>query len=278
MDDLEYSAEAKNVLSDFHEVDLMFFVEGDDDVPFWEFLLAKLSVIRFRVESVGGKHNLKKYIDEILSNKINGVVGLDLDYSFFENVAQHPRIIKTYGYSIENTIISGDVIFDAIRALGRLSKKDIDLGVIEEWFSAFKRSVSALIFLDIESVMRGVGIEVLGSSCHRFLKNKGSHELCEIKIDRHLKSLNLNISVGRRAALSRKIRNFDRVIFDFVRGHFLFSWIMNMVSCYIKKYRDKFHLSIEAFFGSLLLAFEGRFNESHEHYSYYRNSLSALTI
>src|SRR5688572_12199253 len=99
MDDLEYSIDAKNVLNDFHEVDLMFYVEGDDDVPFWEFMVGKFSRLSFKVESVGGKSNLKRYVDDIFDEKINGVAGLDLDFSIFDKIKIHPRIVRTYGYS-----------------------------------------------------------------------------------------------------------------------------------------------------------------------------------
>lgn len=43
MPSLDYSLEALNLLNAFHQVDKVVYVEGQDDVPFWEFLFKKFT-------------------------------------------------------------------------------------------------------------------------------------------------------------------------------------------------------------------------------------------
>ncbi len=59
---LEYSVGAKNVLTRFYRVDKMLYVEGDDDVPFWEFMFEKFADFNVEVQEVGGKEELRKYV------------------------------------------------------------------------------------------------------------------------------------------------------------------------------------------------------------------------
>ncbi|EGA69570.1 hypothetical protein VISI1226_13648 [Vibrio sinaloensis DSM 21326] len=40
-DDFFYSAEAENIINEFHSVDVMVYVEGVDDIPFWDFIFEK---------------------------------------------------------------------------------------------------------------------------------------------------------------------------------------------------------------------------------------------
>ena len=73
MADLTYSADAHNVLSKFYNADKMVYVEGDDDVLFWEFIFNKFSNFKVKVQGVGGKPELEKYIKRICDGEINSI-------------------------------------------------------------------------------------------------------------------------------------------------------------------------------------------------------------
>lgn len=53
MPSLDYSLEALNLLNAFHQVDKVVYVEGQDDVPFWEFLFKKFTNLNIYIEDVG---------------------------------------------------------------------------------------------------------------------------------------------------------------------------------------------------------------------------------
>ncbi len=36
MDEFHYSSEAENILNRFYQAEIMVYVEGDDDICFWE--------------------------------------------------------------------------------------------------------------------------------------------------------------------------------------------------------------------------------------------------
>ena len=62
MSDIQYSTDALNVLSDFYGVDTLVYVEGDDDVIFWQAIFEKFASRSVRFESVGGDAALAKRI------------------------------------------------------------------------------------------------------------------------------------------------------------------------------------------------------------------------
>ena len=61
----EYSTEALNVLRYFHDSEIIIFVEGDDDILFWDVISNKAGLLGVKIESAGGKNELLKKIDKI---------------------------------------------------------------------------------------------------------------------------------------------------------------------------------------------------------------------
>jgi hypothetical protein len=98
MVDFSYSTEAKNVLNKFYRVEKILYVEGDDDIPFWECVFDKLSPFSVKVKEAGGKSEAKKYAAEIVTGAADYLVAMDADYDklFFQD--DHPNVIYTYGY------------------------------------------------------------------------------------------------------------------------------------------------------------------------------------
>ena len=47
-----YSTSALNVLRYFHDCDVITFVEGDDDILFWDVISDKAGLIRFKIEKL----------------------------------------------------------------------------------------------------------------------------------------------------------------------------------------------------------------------------------
>lgn len=278
MADLEYSVEASNILNKFHSVDVMLYVEGVDDIPFWEFVFEKLSDITVKVQQVGGKPNLEKYANEVFEGKLNSIVAMDSDFSVFDDGIIHPNILRTFGYSIENTMINDNSIQDVIRSIGRIPRKDIPIEICSDWLNDVASKVEYLVAYDVENHVRGHGISVVGDNCSRFIKGKSSPVICPVKVSAYIDAIGFELLHDdfEKIRLHIMDNNFD--FLDFIRGHFLFSATQHFVSSTISEFRSKVSISLDSLFGALMLAFEKRFSEGHPHYHYYKAQVSNVVI
>lgn len=102
MSDLFYSDDALNVRNVFLRVKTIVYVEGDDDVPFWEEVFSRIPEASFEIETAGGSNQLDLYIDKIVSGHLQAVAARDSDFlRHLGNTKDDPRILYTFGYSIE---------------------------------------------------------------------------------------------------------------------------------------------------------------------------------
>lgn len=278
MSSLEYSNAAKNILNRFYSVEVMLYVEGDDDIPFWEYMFSKFSQHHVKVQQVGGKKNLEKYADDVFSNRVKALIAMDSDLSIFEDEIAHPNIIKTYGYSIENTLIFEETIQGVIRTIGRLSRKSITIDECREWLDKVNVAILPLLIGAIKNEQDSSGVSVYGDNACKFLKGQKTPELCSNKISNHLERIGFDILDDKAREIEADILSkIDRPIY-LLNGHFLFSALLSFVSNTIRKIRSKVSISNESLFGSLLLAFESAFGEDHPHYAHYRNCISGVSI
>ena len=278
MPSLEYSDNAINTINLFHRVDVMAYVEGDDDVTFWEYILGEFSDLSFKVQEVGGKPELQKYIDGVFNGKLSCVVAMDSDYSVFGENYMHENILITPGYSIENTLISAETIRDMVRSLGSISKREIPLDDCAVWLNEFEEKVEPLVLHDIENHIRNLGVSVVGDNCDRFFENKSSFRVCDQKVSLYLEGIGFQLSNEKETEIKRVLVENNVEIKEIVRGHFIFSAVWRFVSTMIRKIRSKISISKQALFGALLLAFERIFDDSHPHYNHYQNVVVGINI
>ncbi|CNH75968.1 DUF4435 domain-containing protein [Yersinia enterocolitica] len=277
MADLVYSDEAENVLNFFYQTDYMVYVEGPDDIPFWEAIFKKFPSITVEIQDVGGCNELIPYIERITSNKISALVACDSDLKIFGNdFLYSPKIIRTYGYSIENSFINEKSLARVLKSLGRISARDMQNVNIHEWISNFNEKVSRLIYLDIYNYVNSKGVSVVGDNAERFMKSKSSFEVCDIKLDQFINSLpldfiELDIEMMKQIVLEKEVP-----LSFWLRGHFLFSAAQKFVSCYLQNIGKKISLSNDAFYSNLIIAFESLFNDTHEQYDFYKNQIECV--
>lgn len=97
---LVHSAAAINVTHQFYDKRFMLYVEGDDDIVFWDEHFKKYMPSTFyEIEQVHGKENLTRYIEGIKDGTLqNVVVACDSDFTLFLEIdpLNSPFIIKTY--------------------------------------------------------------------------------------------------------------------------------------------------------------------------------------
>lgn len=274
---LEYSIEAKNVLKKFYRIDKMLYVEGDDDVPFWEFMFEKFESPNVEVQQVGGKEELRKYIDQINCGQLDAIVAMDRDFGPFDGSdTEHDLVVRTAGYSIENTLISAKVLVKVARRTGRLPAKNATLEECQHWLQDFYHQCSGLLVNDLMDQCEGERVGVIGDNCDRFLESKQSDKVCLKKVDKYLKDLGLE-SDPTLSKMLEKIR-FDAGLrlSDFIRGHFLASAAQRFVCLLVKRKRANISLSSAAFFGAVNLAFESLFGPDHPHFVHYEQEFERL--
>lgn len=278
MASLEYTDSAKRVMHVFHQSDFIVYVEGDDDVVFWEYFFEKFFAKKVYVKPVGGKEQLETYISSIVSESIRDFVAMDSDFSKIENAEAHSNVIKTQGYSIENSLISGETLREVVVNLGKISKHDIKEAECLDWLESFFKKIDMLIYYDIANHIGNKGCSVVGDSCKRFLKSDRDIVLCDKKISQYLSKVGFSLDEELIETLQKVIDESSSDIPGLTRGHFLFSGALHFTNEKIREKRKKVSISIDSFFGALVMAFKSAFDESHEEYDYYKNLIEGLRV
>jgi len=269
MANLDYSDDAINVLSKFYRVDTLVYVEGQDDIPFWEYLFDKFSSLTVEIKDVGGSPEIGNYIEKITNGDIFAVVACDADFSYVEEFPIHPNVIRTYGYSIENTLLCEQSIKKVLKTIGRIPNQSIEAADIGKWIEEIYSSTNNIVIHDIANHLLDSGKVVVGDNCSRFTNSRNSHRLCVKKIEDHLAGLRLPLDRALEKRILDALDKNSREVSDVLRGHFFFSAALKYIVKVIAKARKKISLSNDAFFGALILAFEAVFNNDHPHFKYY---------
>ena len=98
----EYSSDAIENRAAFFDKNFTVYVEGPEDILFWDNLFQEAGLDDFHIEDVGGSENLEPFIQEILQNDLNIIVACDSDYAKLDNsLVVNDKIIYTHGFSIE---------------------------------------------------------------------------------------------------------------------------------------------------------------------------------
>jgi hypothetical protein len=271
MADLEYSIEARNILNVFYGVERVIFVEGEDDIPFWEFLFDKLGNVNVKAEDAGGKGKLKSRIDEIRNGNGSFFVAIDSDFDWLTNESSHPQIFSTFGYSIENTMISDESLQRLICRVAKVSRHQVDKEKCQDWLSSIEAEVHSLVLADVANRVQDSGINVVPDNCDRFLVSKKSSKLSAQKISTHLRDLDIDVPEQFQSDFIAKLESRGLRWTDVLRGHFLISAAFRFIKEYVAELKSAISISREMLFGSLMLAFEASFDQNHSHYNYYES-------
>ncbi|MCA9733042.1 DUF4435 domain-containing protein [candidate division KSB1 bacterium] len=255
MSDLSYSDKALDVLSLFHRRKYVVYVEGPDDRPFWTMILQLFGMRDFIIKIAGGRLNLEKYVSAVINEGVNIVVARDSDYlDLFDINVEHPRIINTYGYSIENTLYCPKNIATAITIYSR-SEENYEEEVIE-WMNLFVNSFIDLLVMDIASEKFNKSVEVLGNRCNRFLKSKNSPFACEKKINEKIVQLQEQFTVEQINEVKNILDQSEKSPYFIIRGHFLTNAVINFIKEKVKQLgKNKFSMSIDMLYGQMVAQF-----------------------
>ena len=239
MNSFEFSTDALGVKGAFYDKDITIYVEGEDDPIFWTEILKLVDKSAY-IEDVGGCNELDKYIAKIIEENAEFYVATDRDHRDFESTdhLDCEKILFTYGHSIENTMYKCNSINNIIIKYSK--KVELDLvDEIQEILNVFEANVNDLLVYDITSKRLGRGIKVFGDSCHRFLKNRNSTELCLTKINVFIESIKEKFTEEEIAETRKLIDENPKQIWFLIKGHFITLLVINIIKKYVRQHRQK---------------------------------------
>lgn len=230
MSELEYSVDALNVKAEFFGKNFSVYVEGEDDIMFWESFFKIAGFDSIYIEDVGGYTNLTPYMAKILDEDAKIIVAADTDH--FDIIGfdfEHDRIVRTYGYSIENTLYNSERISKIIRKLSK--KKPPEVDEIEKWKIGFADVGKELLVYAIANKIFDKEIKTFTDKCSRFLKSKKAAELCEDKLKEWKNDLERKFTPEEFEKAEDIVSKSTKDKWYLIRGHFLTNGVIN----YIKK-------------------------------------------
>lgn len=210
------------------------YIEGDNDKNFW-YRHFEDAGYHIAVVKVGGVSNLNGYKQQICSfpKTAQYIVAQDSDYEYYTSseIYKHPRIISTYGYSVENTMFCipniNNIICKYARTPNHNYKNDIEI-----WLSQLLTNLLEVIICDIANRKADLGIEVLKHTARyvdeRLVVKQNQIEKIKKEILDHttheeLEKIKLDIEMDPRPLAS------------IIRGHALTSPILNYIIRKVKQ-------------------------------------------
>jgi hypothetical protein len=235
MASIEYSNEALSAKGLFYNKEITVYVEGKDDPLFWDNLF-NIAEISAYIEDVGGKEELKKYFDKILNEDADFYIATDNDNSeFMVDFVEHPRIIKTYGYSIENSMYYSPNHIE--KTISNFCRKKLDISDdFNNWLNDFSEKVYDLIVYDIANNRFGKGISIFGDNCCRFLTNNNSHSVCENKLQEFIENIQESFTEDEINEVKYLINQSEKEIWFMIKGHFITHALINLIKHSVKKH------------------------------------------
>lgn len=276
MPDFDYSIDAKNVLNKFYNAEKMVYVEGEDDIPFWELIFNKIAGYKVEVEAVGGKPELMKIAKTILTDNAEYLVAMDSDFDIFKDSFNHINIIRTPGYSIENTLVTSASLAKFIKNLARVPSKDVPWSRCSDWLDKVNEMIKQLVILDVANELGGYGVKLALENSDRFMVSNNSCELCSEKIGKFIDSLQLDVPEEVASKVDNVISDLGLSYLDIIRGHFLFSAALNFIRSKVREIGKNITISMDATYANMLSVFENTFDENHPHFLHYKESILSI--
>lgn len=272
MNDVRYSPEAVSVLHKFYDSGFMVFVEGEDDVLFWEIVFSALGISGASVAEKGGCCELDKYCDDVVNGGAKVIVARDSDYNAFSGRRLvHPLIIYTPCHSIENSIYIIEVICSIYKLLtkgGLLDRKEVS-----DWLDVIREAFSGLIAHEVVKNVLGRDDDILGGSVFKYMDKTCLSSPDRRLISRKIRALEDGMD-ARQAGILKLLEEYFSVSgFEWMRGHcwqeLVHKFIVRMISLAGKKVS----VSYESFYAIAISCFEKHFHSHHPHWEYYENEI-----
>ena len=272
---VEYSSEAVNVLNKFHRCKKLVYVEGDDDVLFWEVLFKFFGFSNFKIEVKDGSCELDKYTERLICEDLNIIIARDADYkSITGKLPEHEQLVTTYGYSIENTLYTPESVVEITKLW--IKDNEFELSEFNGWINDFTENLKELIYLDVSNDFYNLYIDVIGDNCSRYMKTQSCANLDSTKVTRHKSRLQPSFCEEKVNHVVELINDSGKCLWEIIRGHFLQTAILKFISSHIVKKGLSSKLSHDALYTNAIQQLKSTFNSGHRHFNHYSNSISPL--
>lgn len=274
MPDISYSTEALNVRNAFFNVKSIIYVEGDDDVLFWQDVFSRVTQEEFEIEAVGGSTALDEYIKKIDSGQLYAIAARDADFLSIQGLTStNPRVIYTFGHSIENSLYTSSSINQLVRLWCKSSR--IAIEECTKWLNDFAETVKILVYLDVANSIAAAGLQTLGENCSRYMVSTTSAAACAIKIGVAAEGISAKIPSGILTSASISVGLDSAGVLKYMRGHFLASAVHRYVVNKAKSHGKKVSISSESLYAAAIVQFARTLDGEHPHKDHYIKS--ALT-
>ncbi|RJS02521.1 DUF4435 domain-containing protein [Xanthomonas sp. CFBP 7698] len=269
MPELSYSDDAINIKNSFYKVNAIAYVEGDDDLMFWDEIFSRVPKFKVEIEQLGSCSALDEMIEKIESGSINAIAARDSDYLKAQGkLSLSPRVLYTHGYSIENSLISEASVIYALRSLCRDPKISVD--VVKEWMAELQSNLRELTILDLAASISKTYVSVLGDNSSRFTTSSSSHVICVKKCAQVATVAASKIPEHELSKAVSIINNFT--VIEIIRGHFLLSNLQKFIVKIGAKLNKKISLSYDSLYSVLLLFFARKLDDKSSREADYVNS------
>lgn len=232
--EISYSIEALRVKARFYDKKAMVYVEGPEDINFWDPYFERDV---FEIESVNGCQNLAPYITQLETGEKSFIVACDSDYNCYKNLAYvSPLIVTTYGHSIENMMYCPYNINEIVRKLSKTNVDSIDK--INEWYKNFVKSAHPLLLREILNQIykpQEDKPKVLGYSSARFCKENKCYELDDLKINAYCDTIKDSYPQEELNKIESLITKDSREERQLIKGHFYTDAIQKYIEYLSKK-------------------------------------------
>ncbi|MET4675930.1 MULTISPECIES: DUF4435 domain-containing protein [unclassified Luteibacter] len=263
MAQLEYSLEALNVLRRFYRADVLVYVEGEDDIPFWSAVFNAAGGSTVVVEEVGGVAELDKLIERIEADDASLVVARDADYSLLSGSrSKSPRVIYSMGYSIENSLYTTAVIKRVAHLENRkMAPREED---IRAWLREIASALFPVVVNDIASCLDRLGVVALSDNCESFMVNRSSPLTSPSKIAARLATIEKKVSSASRARAEAVLKKHGGYHELMLRGHVLESAVVRFVQQHAGR-----NVARNTVYSTAMTMFESSLGRDHPHSEYY---------
>lgn len=215
---LSYSESALRVKAAFYNKKAMVYVEGTDDIIFWEQFFDKKV---YKIEDVGGCGNFNSYVQRLNNGEKSFVLAGDSDYApYTPSSCSSKLFVTTYSHSIENIMYCPHNINHAVQRLARDSRID-SISEIEAFYNRFIDGVEKLLILDMANNIYNKGVKIFGDSCLRFLDQNNLPEINSTLVDKFYNSKVTMFEEHEINEVKTILHSEPRPKRLLVKGHFL---------------------------------------------------------
>ena len=247
------SSDLLNVKSLFYNKNISVFVEGKEDILFWDKVFQPFNEYSYHIEDTNGIEGLEEHINRIINDNAQIIVACDCDHSLFlkNDKKKHPLIIKTYGYSIENSMYCIHNINNAIKRYSK-TRKDFKNEIIG-WYNEFCNDCSIMLYYDIANMRFTKKTKVFGDKCNRFLINDNHINISKSKVSQYIKSIESKFEEKEINECISLVKKDKRELRFLIKGHFLTNAVLNYIKNAVRNETGlNVTISLESFYSLLI--------------------------